>query len=122
MFASLAAISRPATRLLDVAVNAIADRRAVAPAARQSWSCEALILQTLRENEGIGLEAVVVRVADEMLRAEQLAGAWTTDIAVWGPALCRRETMQAVRRMLGRSIVLEAEGDGPWLAVPVGTL
>jgi hypothetical protein len=101
-------------------IGADVHRFVSAPTPRPGWSYEALILRTLRENEGLGLDAVVERVAQEALHAEQLGGTWTTDVAVWGPALYRRETMRAMRRMLGQSIVLEGEGDGPWLAVPVG--
>src|SRR5437870_1582201 len=70
-------------------------------------SYEAMIIEMLRQNEAVGLAALVDWVADEMMRAEQIRGGWVSDIGVWGPALFRREAIDTIRRMLGRTLVLE---------------
>ncbi len=91
------------------------------PVRSTGWTYEAAILRVLRANEAIDLDRVVEIVAAEAIRQESGAGAWTTDIGIWGPSLCRELAVTAVRRMLGRSLVLEASGDGRGIVVPVAS-
>lgn len=82
-------------------------------------SYDELVIQELRVNGSLSLAALVERVAEAAMLQEQRRGAWVTDIGLWGPALYRREALATVRGMLGHSLALEGDGDGPWLAVPV---
>jgi hypothetical protein len=85
---------------------------------RFGQSYEELVLQLLRERGSLTLTEIVERVADQAMFADQVRGAWMSDILFWGPTLYRREVLVAVRGMLGRSLVLEGDSDGPWLVAP----
>ncbi len=98
-------------------------RNACLPDATADSSClsqthEELILRLLHERHDLTLDAIVERVAEEAMLAEQRRGGWVTDIIFWGPPLFRREALAAVHQMLGRSLVLEGEAEGPWFVVP----
>lgn len=82
------------------------------------WTYESAILRVLRENEGIGLERVVELVADEAMRQESASGAWASDVAIWGPALFRREVVAAMSRMFGTTLIVEGGDEGHWLVAP----
>jgi hypothetical protein len=79
---------------------------------------EVLILRHLRHDTGAGLAAIVDRVVEEVVREEQAHGAWNVDIGVWGRAIVRRDVLATVQGMLGRSLALEGDVDGPWYVVP----
>lgn len=82
-------------------------------------SYEDLIRQELGRTDALDLAELIERVALEAMRLEAIRGAWTTDVGLWGPSVFRREAASAVRRMIGRSLALQAEGTP--LAMPVPT-
>lgn len=86
--------------------------------AAEYW--DRLVRQVLEEEGPLGFEALRDRVAERAMREEQARGAWATDIALWGPGLYRREAAQAVRRMIGSSLVLRLDGPLPAMA-PAGS-
>lgn len=71
---------------------------------------EALARRILRETPTIRFDVLIERVAEEALAEELHRGGWASDVALWGPALFRREATAAVRRMVGRSLVLADDG------------
>ncbi len=81
-------------------------------------SYEELVLTLLRQRGSLTLTQIVERVAEQAMQDDQCHGAWMSDVMIWGPTLYRREVRAAVRRMLGRSLVLEGDADGPWLVAP----
>jgi hypothetical protein len=91
---------------------------AVRGTSRASSGYEALILRHLRQDTGAGLAAIVDRVVEEVVREEQARGAWNVDIGVWGHGIVRRDVLATVQGMLGRSLALEGDVDGPWFVVP----
>jgi len=87
----------------------VADNRARDDA--RDWSYERLTYDVLREERTLDLATLIDRVANEAMHAEQIGGA-NLDIAVWGPSVFHLEADAAVRRMIGRTLVLEADGPG----------
>jgi hypothetical protein len=79
--------------------------------ATDEW--ERLALLVLREKGPLPLNALIECIADQAMLRDQLEGGGDVDIALWGKGVYRQEAASAVRRMLGRSLVLE--GEGPWL-------
>ena len=77
----------------------------------RDWSYERLTYDVLREERMLDLGTLIDRVANAAMHAEQISGA-NLDIAVWGPSVFHLEADAAVRRMIGRTLVLEADGPG----------
>ncbi len=75
------------------------------------WNYESFVLQMLRESNVRDIGALIDHVAECALRVEQSRGGYIVDIAVWGPAVFRREATHAVFQMIGQDLVLEGEGE-----------
>jgi hypothetical protein len=71
---------------------------------------EAIARRILRATPTIRFDVLIEQVAEEALAEELHRGGWASDVALWGPALFRREATAAVRRMVGRSLVLADDG------------
>jgi hypothetical protein len=71
---------------------------------------EAIARRILRATPTIRFDVLIEQVAEEALADELHQGGWASDVALWGPALFRREATAAVRRMVGRSLVLADDG------------
>jgi hypothetical protein len=80
---------------------------------------ERMILARLHRGGGARIADILEAVVDEALRDEQIRGGWVCDIGVWGPSLIRRDVMATFGSMLGRSLILEGDAEGPWLVAPV---
>ena len=105
---------------LTVAITRLARRAWRTPlgaAPAEPTSYEALARRVLHEQGPLPLQTLVDCIAERPMRADRLRGASGGDVALWGRELYRREAIEAVRRMFGRSLALQ--GKGPWLlAVP----
>lgn len=88
------------------------------PAELESYTYEERILAALRQGNG-DLAAIIERVAEDALRADQARGAWVADVGVWGRDLYHREVLAAFQHMLGRSLVLQITDSGHCLVAPV---
>ncbi len=85
---------------------------------RLGLSYEERVLDLLHQRGSLNLTEIVERVAEQAMQDDQCHGAWMSDVMIWGPTLYRREVRAAVLRMLGRSLVLEGDPEGPWLVAP----
>ena len=88
------------------------------PAEPESYSYEERILIALHQGKG-DVAAIIERVAEDALRADQARGAWVVDVGIWGQDLYRREALAAFQQMLGRSLVLQVNDLGHCLVSPV---
>lgn len=79
---------------------------------------EDLIFEILHETEPVSLNVLIDRVVSEAIVDELQAGAWVSDAGIWGPSLIRGRVLQVIRSMLGRTLVLEPEGENSCLVVP----
>lgn len=95
---------------IGASVRSLAARMHAREDAR-NWSYERLTYEVLREEQPLDLVTLIDRVARAAMHAEGVGGAHL-DITVWGPRVFHREATAAVRRMIGRTLVLEADGPG----------
>lgn len=100
-------ITRPLRALLAYGAERLAEWRDP-----RDWSYERLTYDVLRAQRTLDLATLIDRVATEAMHATQRGGGAHLDIAVWGPSVFHCEANAAVRRMIGRTLVLEADGPG----------
>ena len=88
------------------------------PSTPESWSYEERIMSELLGGTA-AVPEIIERVAEDAMRADQAQGAWVVDVGLWGRDRYRREALAAFQQMLGRSLVLQIDGDGHCLVAPV---
>ena len=66
-----------------------------------------LIWHTLCVHGPMPLSELIGRVADQLVKEDQLSGAWTVDVGLLGPALYQSDVEGVLRALAGRSVAIE---------------